>query len=156
MKVQLTLVEVMLASYAGTLRRVEAIKKNRENNHGISENLWETDILGCLGEMAVAKAFGFYWGGNLGTFKNPDLPGRVQVRATSKRDGRLIVRLDDHVEDAYVLTIVNVPYCQIMGWLTGMEAKKEGWLTDFGNPHREKCYGVPQSSLNTLETLFGW
>lgn len=154
--ISLTCAELLLAGQAGVMRRVESIKSKRKNPDRVTKTPWENDIVGCIGEAAVSKFLGVYFGGNLCTFKRPDLPGKIQVRATTNEDGHLIYRPGESLEDLYVLVIVDraeSTQCMIWGWMQGKQAKEVGEFTDFGHPDKPKAYQVLRSKLHPIESL---
>lgn len=154
--VKFTQHELMLAAMAGAQRRICALQMNRPAKHGADdrpENNWQIDIMGCMGEMAVSKAYKRYWfpAAYEGDLKS--LEGDVeelQVRTTGYLDGHLIVYEYDKPATPYIFTIVREPWVKIAGWTTLEEAR------EVGDPRRSKtdmCYWVKQQDLRPAESL---
>jgi hypothetical protein len=81
--------------------------------------------------------------------------GPFEVRATTRRDGRLIIRDNDHPDRPYVLAVGDPyavePVIELRGWLWGWEARRREWLRD---PHgRRPCWMVPQSALRPVPSV---
>ena len=150
MKVKLSWHEVAEAARAGIQRRIHALRKERRAVYGDPDRYWDTDIEGCAAERAVAKAYNLYWEP---VVENPEeLRGDVgmgmralQVRSTTRKDGRLIVHERDNDEHAFVLVVGCIPEFEIKGWIMGVDAKQEHFLfKGDGRP----AFFVPQDKLN--------
>ena len=149
--------EFSLCVQVANARQVSSIKKkgkdsvNRKNNW--VEEL-DKHIIGCIGELAVAKVLGVTWTGSVDTFKTEsDLSGNIQVRHRSNPNFDLIVRDNDKDDDAFVLSRGLPPGAiEIVGWIFGKDAKKEKWLKDYGNYNR-KAHFIPSEELHTIESL---
>ena len=65
-KVHLTAYELGMASWVGTYRRISSIAKNldRKNNPD-PKKLWQIDLEGACGELALGKALNIHWPGIL-------------------------------------------------------------------------------------------
>jgi hypothetical protein len=113
---------------------------------------WDRRILGLIAESAVAIALDIPWDAKIGNFrKEPDVGG-YEVRATRRKDGRLIVTPRDSLTRPYLLVIVDdtVPCASIVGWMTGAEARRAGSY----ETHRENggCWYVDQKCLHRFST----
>lgn len=131
------------------MRTVSSMKANHPNRHGMPGRDWDTDIEGAAGEMVVAKAFNLYWDCSVNTFKNPDLPNRIQVRTTHQQS--LIVRSDDADGDRFVMVQGRSPEFRVAGWLSGVEAKRDCWRRAPNG--RPAAWFVPADALHPPETL---
>lgn len=144
-RVELTLAETLLAAYAGAMRQVENLKKDRTPYHGAGDKQdWQLHLEGCLGEMALAKHLNVFWSGK-GGFRAPDV-GELEVRTTRHENGRLILHPADS-DDAtfYLLTGVNGTY-DVRGHILGRDGKREEFWADPTGQGRGAFF-VPQSHL---------
>lgn len=137
-------------------RQVSSIKKKGRDNL-YKKNGWleehSVHVVGCVGELAVAKAIGVTWSGDVDTFKLPDLPGNIQVRHRSNPNWDLIVRQDAKDDEVYVLSRGMPPgIIEVAGWIKAGDAKQEQWLKDWGN-YGKPSYFVPSDALNRMEDL---
>lgn len=109
-------------------------------------------IVGCVGEMAVAKALGVTWTGSVDTFKTvADLGDRIQVRHRSNPSWDLIVRHNDKDDDVFILSRGLPPGAiEVVGYIKGSDAKQEKWLKDYGSWGRAS-YFVPASELKEIK-----
>lgn len=143
--------EVAIASHVGWMRQIASLKSGLRDQHGYSGCGWTEHCEGACGELVVAKTLGIYWDGSVNTFKNPDLPGNIDVRTRSRDDYELIVRPNDNDHSRFVLVTGRCPKYRIVGWLHGDQAKQPEWLKNHGG--RESAYFVPHSELQPIETL---
>ena len=152
-KVSLSPEEIKFATDLGELRHNESIRQGKKDAHGLKisrEEAKKLDIIGAIGELAVAVALGIPFDATVNTWKAPDLGDLLQVRTATKHNYSLLVRPGDKDEEVFVLTTCeNLPDFHIHGWLWGKEAKQKQWLR---SPHgRPAAYFVPISELNMLE-----
>lgn len=132
MIVTLTLTEWHMAVQNGMLR---------DWMHTITSN-----IVGSIGELAVAKSLGVFYSGEVNAFhESPDVPGGFDVRATTLENGSLIIRAKDKDHRAAVLAIVRAPEVDIRGWITVREAKIVGSVRNPGGWNA--AWFVKQSDL---------
>ena len=103
--VTLTGYEMAMASDAGRLRNISAIKDGRKSK--IEGGEWQEHIEGATGEVAAAKLMNVFWGGSVNTFKTGgDIDGTGwEVRTRSKHDYDLVVRDSD--PDGRVMILVT-------------------------------------------------
>lgn len=149
--------EFSLCVQVANARQVSSIKKkgrdsvNRKNNW--VEEL-DKHIIGCIGELAVAKVIGVTWTGSVDTFKTEsDLSGNIQVRHRSNPVWDLIVRTNDNDDDVFVLSRGIPPGAvEVAGWIKGKHAKREEWLRDYGGYGRPS-YFVDSAHLKPMEEL---
>jgi hypothetical protein len=151
-KVKLTGYEMLIAAQAGVMRQVEAIRRERADNHGFAGDGWGVHIEGAGAELAVAKATGLFWEA---VVKNPDaLPGdvgEVQVRSTTRPDGRLIVHREDPDDTLFIFVTGKLPEYTIRGAIPSTAAKDEKFWADpaKGRP----AFFVPHGALSDLSTF---
>ena len=149
--------EFFLCVQVANARQVSSIKKkgkdsvNRKNNW--VEEL-DKHIIGCIGELAVAKVIGVTWTGSVDTFKTEsDLSGNIQVRHRSNPVWDLIVRTNDSDDDIFVLSRGMPPGAiEVAGWMKGKDAKRDEWLSDPGGYGRPS-YFVDSAHLQPMEEL---
>jgi len=106
----------------------------------------EQEITGACAEMVVAKCLGKFWSPSVNTFHvTPDIEPNIEVRATTRVDGSLVVRDNDPDDRWYVLVVGSPPTMTVVGCLRGSDAKQDQWLR---NPHGHRpAWFVPQSAL---------
>ena len=131
----------------GVVRRLSAIYRNRTSRFAGAD--WSLDIDGALGEAVYAKEFNCY-----PTHAAPDYSGDnasgIEIRTTTRTNGRLFVHDNDHDDRPYVLITGVCPHYSIRGWLLGREAKDPRfWDSSLPNP----CYAIAQSDLRDPELL---
>lgn len=112
--------------------------------------------LGCVAEMAVAKAIGIEWMGWFDTFRKPDLDHNIEVRMLGKEHFRLKVRESDDDSRRVVGIVIaegryHEPY-RIPGWVSARYAKKQRFVADPGG-RGKPMYAVPQRNLVHLDVL---
>jgi hypothetical protein len=142
--------EVLQAVHVGMLRQLNAIYRGRTDAHGFDGDGWGRHVQGALSEYVVARELDCHWCVNT-DMTRPDV-GPIQVRSTTRRDGRLIIHLTDPDPAAYVLAIgLSLTVWILAGWITGTEAKQDHWWTDpnTGRP----AYFIPQSALHPIAGL---
>ena len=151
-EVTLTDYELAMASDAGRLRNISAVKRGYTSK--ISGREWQAHIEGACGEVAVAKCMGKYWGGSINTFKSGgdiDSTG-WEVRTRSDHDYDLIVRDDDPDGRVFILVTGLSPRFRVWGWIKSEEAKKENkWRKDYGG--HGAAYFVPKDALSNMGDL---
>jgi hypothetical protein len=157
MIVELEWYEMDMAILVGNARTTSAWRNERRNIAGYKpRDLFDTNIKAAGAEIAVAKALNVYWDGSVGTFKTKaDVGNKTEVRMTSMRVPKLIVRPGDKTERDYVLVldcwqVASKPRFDILGWMQGHEAKQDKYLTDNGNG-RPPAYMVPVPELLGME-----
>jgi hypothetical protein len=161
MIVELSWYEMDMAILVGVNRETSSWRKNRKHSAGYKpKDLFDTGIKAAGSEIAVAKSLGLYWDGSVDTFKDKaDVGNKTEVRMTSMREPKLIVRPNDYDSRDYVLVRdlwqhgFNPKY-EILGWLSGFDAKQKEYLTDNGNG-RPPAYFVPMKYLRSMEDYDG-
>jgi len=149
MDVDLSAHEFATAVHVGMMRMTASA--NNKHNHastyqrGYLERL-EQEALGACGEIALCKALGYYWVPSVNTFHDVADVGRgIEVRATRRHDGRLIVRDNDPVDRWYVLVTGEPPRLTVRGCIRGHDARRNEWQR---NPHGHRvAWFVPQHAL---------
>ena len=136
--------EVGNAAIVGSRRQMLSLKDGRKDAHGFDGVGWSEHIEGALGEMALAKMLGVYWGVEANRFKLPDV-GSLQVRTLSSHGYDLIVRENDADDEYFVLVTGKCPTYWIRGAILGRDAKKPEFLKKYGG--REPAYFVPVNAL---------
>jgi len=142
----------MLAALIACMRQITDVRDGRQPAHGAGDEFaWHYNIIGALGEVAVAKDRDCFWSGAQGRLRAPDV-GALQVRATPEEDGRLIVRKNDPDDVRFVLVVGVVPCLRLVGWMLGKDAKRDEWRA---NPNgRASAWFVPQDALADYGTLW--
>lgn len=149
--------ELLAAAMGGCQRRILAVEKNRPNiKRVVDEKLaeWQIDIIGAIGEYAVAKALNMHWE-PASDKKLKSLPGdvgRFQVRSTKYSTGKLIVHDGDADDAVFILAIVNEPDVTLMGWMYGDEARAIGTARQ---NYQQREWWVPQDRLRPIGELVG-
>ena len=151
-QVELTPTEVMVASWYGCQRRVNAIRQGRRNrfgdaDHRVGRSAWGLDVEGAAAEMAAAKILQRYMPFTIGDTKDDDLNG-IHVRSTPYATGHLIVYDDDPADAPFVLMVGVLPSFKAAGWILAGEAKQLHWLDEQGGQ-----YWVPQDQLRSIDVL---
>ena len=151
MDVTLTWPELQIAAMIGVQRHVMNLKEDwKDFTNKPADRNWQNHVEGAAGEMAVAKAFGFYWSGSVGDRKAKDVGG-LQVRTRSRTDYDLILHDHDNDGDRFVLVVGLAPRFSLVGWIYGHEGKKREYWKD---PARERpAYFVPQAVLHSMDEL---
>ena len=150
--VKLTWYELLHAAEVGVLRRLESITKHRTPRFLPEGRAWDVHIEGACGELALGKVLNVYTPLTVNTFKHPDVANRFQVRTRSRRDYDLLVQPQDADDEIFVLVNGCDGAYEVVGWMSGREAKQEQWLADHGG-YGKPAYFVPRSSLHPMEEL---
>jgi len=149
--VDLTEQELMLALTVANMRHIASRRRGLKNAHGFDgRGEFEVDALGAQAEMALAKWTRTYWSASVDTFHGADLGDRVQVRATTYRDGHLLIRQCDPIDHTYVLVVRLSPFqFRIAGQIEGREARRAEFLSQ-PDQSRVPVWAVPQSALHPV------
>jgi hypothetical protein len=158
MMITLTWLEMFDACMVGVARRLESMRKQRDNV--LDENQIETakelnnfqnDIEAAIAEKCFAKHFNLYWSSTINTFSEPDV-GDWQVRQTTYPGGHLILRRKDKTPGehfAFLIVDSETFGARLVGWTTTEEGKAD----KFWKPDKTSWW-VPQSALHHFgETL---
>jgi hypothetical protein len=150
--VRLTAAELMLAGQVGVMRHVTALRDGRNQVHGKVTDPWGSNIVGAIAEMGAAKHFGVFWSGTVGQVDQPDV-GKVQVRATELKNGRLILHPDDKDSEVFILAIVDGHHVVLKGWVFAREGKQQFfWEDPAGN---RPAFFIPAANLKPMSELIG-
>jgi hypothetical protein len=139
--------EMLCACTVGVMRRLSSMSKGYDKNKHAEISNFQTDIEGAIGEKCFAKWQCIYWAEHIGSFKKPDV-GLWQVRATSHRNGHLIVRPNDKPGERVALLIIHdVAFgADLVGWYEVDHAKVDKWWREDKN-----SWWVPQRELHAFE-----
>jgi hypothetical protein len=142
--------EIQAATQVAVLRVVNSLDR-QNTTKGLPRYSFDIDVLGALGEMAVARYLGYGSELSVDTFKDiPDV-GKFEVRATQYENGHLILRKGDPGDRAYILVTGGPRLWHLRGWLMGEDAFAPQYERDPGG--RGTCWMVPQSDLNRMRKL---
>ncbi len=150
-RVTLTPSEFVLAAQVGARRRVANLLVQRHGAHG-APDAWGPDIEGACAECAAAKALGVYWLSSVSFSERQagDLAGGIEVRATERADGCLLLHPRDHDDRPYVLVTGRAPTFVVVGFVFGRDGKRpEWWREDVRSP----AWFVPQAALRGVGEL---
>jgi hypothetical protein len=154
-KVTLKRGEILQAALVGCMRQTNSLLAGHRDQHGADQkNGWQYHIDGALGEYAVARHLGVFWWGDINRFDGADV-GRHQVRCRSVYPGvesDLIVRQADKDEDNYILVLNRCPTFDIVGWITGGDAKREEFWSD-PSGRGVPAWFVPQCALRPIDQI---
>lgn len=160
MDITLSRYEYEIAKYIGKVRNREAEDRGLKPRYGLEasrKSPLECHIMGCAGEMAVARALNIYWYPTVNTFSAADLMSNLQVRTRGRHDYDLIVRDADSDNDLFVLvTTSGYPddlLYRVHGYMPGVEAKHSSYSRSHGG--RPAAYFVPQRDLKPMSDLAG-
>lgn len=147
-KIELTKYEMELACYVAMRRQIDAEfagRTDRVNRKSFTEGL-QSHVLGCFGELSVARVLGTYWSGSNNTFHSmSDLHDRIEVRHRSNHDWDLIVREEDSPDSLYVLSTGNGNCIFVHGGILGKDAKMDRFSRNYGN--KRPAFFVPSDEL---------
>ena len=137
--------EMLIAAQAGCLRRIAAVKHNRQHNNGTPTiDMWGMDIEGAAAEFVVAKWLGKFWHSVADdpTKLEGDV-GKIQVRHTRHENGCLILHNKDNSNALFVLVVGLYPNYEIKGWIDGDAGKNAKYWRELSRA----AYFVPQDAL---------
>lgn len=151
MTVTLTQCEYIQAALVGIMRSAENLSANRQHRHGAQpERAEEYTIRGAVGEAVVAKYLDRFWLG-CGVLGSTDV-GRYQVRATAIPDLGLRLNHWDREGDIFIAVRVVQNVGEILGWLPGVDGKRDEYWGDKFNNGRPAFF-IPRSALRPMEEL---
>lgn len=154
-EVTLNEVEFYQAINIGVIRQMKNVLRGRKDRFGAEKmDPWGIHIQGACGEAAVAKHLNIFYNGNIGNLSACDVNNNtlnLQVRTGLRYNGDLILHKSDKDNNIFILVCGKAPIFRIMGWIKGMDGKKEKyWRDPAGN---RPAYFVPQTVLKPMETL---
>lgn len=148
--VTLDMDELAFCAHTGVERRMSAMalnaKSQQTKRHYSEQNYWQSDIIGLIGEYAVAKAFSEHFVERPYDKNNFDVL-TYQVRATEQKEPKLRVRAHNNFNHMYILAQVKNHRVLIHGWANGHDVKQYGIL------EYENCWSLPADNLNDMNAL---
>lgn len=150
-EVTLTEKEMRWAAYEGANRQIENVLAGRKDAYGFDGDRFEAHILGCMGELAYAKAKSRYWSGaGLGYADGEDV-GHIQIRTRPKHEYELFVREADPDNAWFVLVTGQPPTLRIRGYIKGADAKRQEWWRALPKRPDVFSFWVPTDALRTFD-----
>ena len=133
--VQLTKDELERAAFGGVQRRLAGIFQNRRSTHPETpdwkQQWWESNVIGAIGEYAVAKALDLPWNPTIGRVDARDV-GEYEVRTTQLPEPVLRYRVHNDPTSKYILCSYKRDKVLIQGWLTGQTVLDLGYMEHDG------------------------
>lgn len=156
MQITLNENELEKALEIASLRNQSQRSANRPDGKVMASSI-DADIMGAEGELAVSKALNLPWSGKWlpiplwDSWKHDGNDvGKIEVRTTNYKTGRLILHHSDKDNSPYLLVIANKPEFRLAGWKWGKEGKNSSyWRKNVPRP----CYMVPQEKLDSIDSL---
>lgn len=162
-RVQLTKEELAQATYAGTMRSRNAVRRGRKLEPGRKDAALRENIRGAIGERAAVKHFGLPWKPELDRpdTRFGDIAPGVQVKAVHSLWQDLTMQYEEAKAprgDAYILTHVldDGDAVDIIGWAYGHEIERAGFMRaqkEGNGSASNKFYYLPRHRLRPLHTL---
>jgi len=163
MKIELSWPEIRQACEKGLERWYNASKAGRSREKGRFDLGIETHVSGAIGELAISKFLDVPYEPST---EAPDTDigdiQKYQVKAITIRHHSLIIRQHDNPNFPFVLIFLDLlqpknvtPYCELLGWINGKEARQSKFLKDPANKNgiQRYAYFVPQNALHPISTL---
>lgn len=148
-EVELTWSEFVTAAHVGLMRQADVLERGRTGSLPTPLSWLEQtsrNILGAVGELAVARLTGRYWSPSVGTFKSVGDVGPLEVRTRRDPAHELIVRERDKLDRWYVLVVGEPPKMTVVGAILGSTCLDHPeWRRDHGG--HGPAYFVPHSAL---------
>lgn len=114
-----------MALTVGQWRHLRVWRQQLGAGHGeASATDFNRHMVGALGELAVAKALGEYWGGGAADFGRQGDVADIEVRSSAR--GHLTVYPADPARRVLVLAIIHQGWVDIAGWIYAGEAADLG------------------------------
>jgi hypothetical protein len=133
MKVVVTLTreELERAAIGGVQRRLAGMYQNRRSTHPETpdhlQQWWESNVIGAIGELAVAKALDMEWDPTIGRVDCHDV-GPYEVRTTQQPTPVLRYRTHNDPNNTYILCQYRRDRVLIHGWLKGRTVLDLGYM----------------------------
>lgn len=133
MKILVTLspAELEEAAIGGVRRRIAGITQNRRSTHPETpdhqQQWWESNVIGAIGEYAVAKALDLPWDPTIGRVDARDV-GNYEVRTTQLPKPVLRYRTHNDPKSWYILCSYKRDKVLIQGWLPGQTVLDLGYM----------------------------
>lgn len=147
-EVRLTWAECEQAVIAGGHRRIRRLRNGTGDAHRWGykgEDNWSAHIEAAGSEIAVAKVLDRYWFDDSAPDYEGDIGTGIQVRHTSRNDGRLIVHKEDPDQQVFYLVRGSLPKFDVVGHILGADAKQDEFWTDPGTGR--PAFFVPAHAL---------
>ena len=129
--VTLTPAELEQAAFGGVQRRIAGIFQNRRSTHPETpdwkQQWWESNVIGAIGELAVAKALDMHWDPTIGRVDAHDV-GDYEVRTTQLPNPVLRYRTHNDPKNRYILCSYKRDKVLIHGWLPGQTVLDLGYM----------------------------
>ena len=162
-EVRLTFTEIIIAATLGVMRRVSAMKNGRVQVNGGTDKGgkdWQSHIVGCLGEMAVAKALDRFWSATVGHIDRGDIGEDYEVRTrdVDRKGPDLVLTPRDKDDVPYILAHVNyptegrAPVFRLLGWYTTTEGRVDKYFQTKKTPGKDLWY-IPPGDLFPMSDL---
>ena len=125
-RVNLNKHEAGFAAYVGAWRNLESYNRKAAPRNGFDpyRTGWQSNIMGAIGEMALAKLVKTYWAGSINKYKSKDVGGFYEVRAvpwSSAWKTPLRLHADDKPNNPYVLARAGILFVDFVGWIYAKE-----------------------------------
>jgi hypothetical protein len=149
--------------------KVKGLNADRYSGKKPIEFQVENQVVGCAGEFAVAYALGIKdFKPKIGVYHRvPDIDPDIEVRGSiNKPHKRLIIRDNDYFSRKFVFVKVdlNIPdtaEVEIVGWLTGHEAKtltkpsygNTNYSSSYNSYNQKPAYFIENKDLHPFEDL---
>ena len=152
MKVLVTLTrdEMERAAYGGVQRRLAGMYQNRRSTHPETpdwrQQWWESNVIGAIGELAVAKALDMEWNPTIGRVDAHDV-GPYEVRTTQLPSPVLRYRIHNDPKNRYILCSYKRDKVLIHGWLPGQT------VLDLGYMEHDDVYTASADQLYSITDL---
>ena len=154
--VKLSPPELLMGAILGSFRNVQSYKHAKPAYGFNSEkDGWQMNIIGCLGEMAFAKAQNSYFNAAIGDYHAADVDNFYQIRSSPlayENNAHLRLHPTDNPEQPYILALVGMGLVKFAGWLYGHEGMLDHYYCDLWNTGREAFF-IGQADLHAMETL---
>lgn len=143
-----------LARGQGLARRADSAKRGYQDRNWdgwtTESQYQESDVQARGAEWAAHVFLRMPIGATIGDFKKPDLGQLIQIRSSVDLRNNLIVRESDAREHYFVLVLGKIPDFEIVGFMSGAEAKQPKYWRKDWTPR--PAYLVPQNQLKDIET----
>lgn len=153
--VQLDQSEIALLMKIGEMRNKTTSKHSPDMAQDKTQNSVQMSIQGTIGEYAVAKRLNLHFdmntayrnfGADLISHRN----AKIDVKSTTKAGGNMNAVGWTKPEDAdvYILTEVEIPFVNIVGWIKSTDFIKEENIVY--PPEKRPFYTISQNRLNSF------
>lgn len=153
-RVTLETAETRICVWVGEQRFAHARRESRDPGAGPTSTAKTAvnDIRGAKCEFSGSIMLNVYWRPSIGSIRDYDVGGLVQVRSGTKSHHRLIVKPADKDHDPFALILAIDDTFYFGGWLFASAAKLFPLESGFGDP----AHFVPQSALRPQSELIDW